>query len=401
MHPSKPIRYALFALLYFAQGAVLAYFTALNAIYLLSFGLSMGQIGLISGISMIPFVLKIFLGMLSDRVNFFGLGFRRPYILIGLGIQAICLIIVPFINPATHFWLYGLVALILMSGMALYDTCTDGLALDSTPKEEEGIIQGFMVGGRAMGVVLISSVIGVLAQNISWSAAFWTLAVLTIVPIPLVLMVKEVPRSADAKFTWDAFSAFKNKSVISLGLLGALYSLVINAANQIVNPYLQDSFGISIVFAGFFTTVWGIGVVIGSVTGGRLTDKIGHRKAVNGAILVTVVTVIALGFIYDIWVAWPLVALFGLAFGYYETVYFALSMEKTDPRIAASMFSILMAVANIGTGIGLWLSGTLVDAFGYQLTFVIIGCLNLLALPLLPAIFGKREKQVAASTTNS
>jgi PAT family beta-lactamase induction signal transducer AmpG len=93
--------------------------------------------------------------------------------------------------------------------------------------------------------------------------------------------------------------------------------------------------------------------------------------------------------------AWPLAALFGLAYGYYETVYFALSMRLTDPRIAASMFSILMAVANLGTAIGVGLSGFLVDSIGYRGTFAVIAGLNLLALPLLPIIFGRSGQRTA------
>ena len=49
---------------------------------------------------------------------------------------------------------------VMMMGMALYDTCTDGLARDSTPKEDEEITQGFMVGGRAAGMVVTSSLLG-------------------------------------------------------------------------------------------------------------------------------------------------------------------------------------------------------------------------------------------------
>ena len=89
--------------------------------------------------------------------------------------------------------------------------------------------------------------------------------------------------------------------------------------------------------------------------------------------------------------AWILVFMFGLAFGYYETVYFAISMEKTDPRIAASMFAILMAIANIGTGIGLPLSGLFSDLIGFRWTFLVIAMLNLLAIPLLPGIFGRKK----------
>ncbi len=366
MNRSKTYRYSMFALLYFAQGAVLSYFTALNAIYLLSFDLSMTEIGLISGIALTPFVLKIFLGMLSDRINFFNLGYRKPYIVIGLIIQAFCLIFVPLINPRTSFFLYGLLAFMVMSGMALYDTCTDGLALDTTPKEEEGTIQGFMVGGRAMGVVFLSSLIGVLAQNVSWTAAFWSLAILSLLPLILVLGYREPERAANIKFEWKAFGAFKFWPIIALGLLGALYSLIINGANELVNPFLQENFGINIMNAGFYTTVWGIGVVVGSLSGGRLVDRIGQQRALQSALIVSLAAIGLLALTNSPGVAWILVLMFGLAFGYYETVYFAISMEKTDPRIAASMFAILMAIANIGTGIGLPLSGIFSDLMGYR-----------------------------------
>ncbi|PKO11400.1 MAG: hypothetical protein CVU40_01270 [Chloroflexi bacterium HGW-Chloroflexi-2] len=391
-HPSNFTRYSMFGLLYFAQGSVLSYFTALNAIYLLSFGLNLGQIGLISGIALTPFVLKIFLGILSDRINLFQMGHRKPYIIIGLIIQAVCLFIVPFIDPGKNFALYGLMAFLVMTGMAMYDTSTDGLALDTTPEDEAGKIQGIMVGGRAMGVVVLSSLIGVLAQNVSWMAAFWLLAILTLLPLVFLIGFKEPPRKADQKFEWKAFAAFKHWPIIALGLLGALYSLIINAANEIINPFLQSDFGISVMMAGFFTTVWGIGVVVGGITGGPLTDRVGQRRAVEIALVISFVSVSIFSFTSTAAIAWPLVFIFGVAYGYYETVYFAISMRKSDPRIAASMFSILMAIANIGTGIGLPIAGLLADGVGYRWTFAIIASLNLLAIPLLPAIFGKKEK---------
>lgn len=97
----------------------------------------------------------------------FGFGYRKPYIVLGLLVQALCLLVVPLIDPGENFSLYAGLAFIMMAGMALYDTCTDGLALDITSKEDEGKIQGFMVGGRAAGMVLVSAVIGILAQYFS------------------------------------------------------------------------------------------------------------------------------------------------------------------------------------------------------------------------------------------
>lgn len=393
MFPSKTARYAMFGLIYFAEGAILSYFTSLNSLYLLSYRLTMSQVGLMGTIAIIPFIIKIFFGMLSDRFNFLKLGYRKPYIVFGLVLQALCLVAAPAIHPGNQFWLFALLAFVLMSGQALYDTCTDGLALDTTPVAEGGTIQGIMVGGRALGVVLISAALGWIVQNLSWSGAFWLLAVLTLLPLPLVLMAKEPPRPAERRFEWKAFSAFKARSVIALGALGALYSLIINAANQIVNPFLQGQFNIDYATAGWVTTAWGAGVVLGGLTGGRLIDRTGHRRAVLIAIGITFASVLLLGAVVVPEMAWPLVILFGLAFGYYETVYFAVSMQLTDPRIAASMFSILMAVANIGTAVGLGLSGWLVQTSGFQLTFMMIAALNVLALPLLPLIFTRKAAQ--------
>ena len=60
MHRNKTLRYTMFGSLYFTQGTILSYFTALNALYLLSHGLTMTDIGVFAAIALLPFVLKIF-----------------------------------------------------------------------------------------------------------------------------------------------------------------------------------------------------------------------------------------------------------------------------------------------------------------------------------------------------
>ncbi len=390
----KNTRYALFATLYLAQGAIMSYFTSLNALYLQTYGLGMDKVGLIGTIAMIPFVLKIFFGLLSDKVNFFHFGHRKPYILIGLLIQIVCLLIVPFINPAQNFGLFALTAFVLMAGMALYDTCTDGLALDTTEPEDVGKIQGIMVAGRALGMVLISAILGLLVDKFSWSAGFLSLAVLTAIPVPMVLGIKEAEKPVEKQFNWSAFKEFKKFSIIALGLLGALYSLVINGTSQLVNPFLESKFAISYTQAGMVASLLGIGIVVGSLGGGRLVDKLGQKRAVQLSLGVTLAAVGVLTLISTPTIAWVLVFIFGIAFGLYETVYFAIAMRETNERIAATMFSILMAVANIGTGIGLGLSGAMAEGFGYPITFIVLALLNLLALPLLPAIFRKSNSNI-------
>jgi PAT family beta-lactamase induction signal transducer AmpG len=396
----RPLRYTMFGLLYFVQGTILSYFTALNALYFLSRGLTMTSVGIFSAIALIPFVIKIFLGMLSDRVNLLGLGHRKPYILIGLAVQTVCLFAAPFIDPARYYWGFVLLAFTLQMGMALYDTCTDGLALDTTPKSESGTIQGFMVGGRALGVVVTASAVGLLAQNVSWLAVFWLLAVLTLIPIPLVLGVREGPRPVERTFDWGAFRAFKAGNILALSGVGFLFFFIIAGSNQIVNPFLQSEFNISLSTAGFTTTIWGIGVILGGFFSGLLMSRLGQKNTVRGALFLSLASVLGLAFILSPSIAWPLVGFFGVAYGACQTVYYALAMTLTDQRIAASMFSILMAVTNIAQGVGMAVAGLLVDASGYRWTFAVLAALNLLALPLLKPVFGRAGQPARGSPSS-
>ena len=276
MVKNKALRYTLFGLLYFSQGTVLGYFTALNALYLLSRNVSMTDVGIFALIAMIPFVIKIFLGMLSDNVNLLGLGHRKPYILLGLTIQIACLIVAPLIDPALYYWEFVALAFVLQLGMALYDTCTDGLALDTTPEEEQSTIQGFMVGGRAMGVIIAASAAGLLAE-FSWPAVFWSLAGLSLLPIPLVLGMREAARPKDRAFDWKAFRAFRQRRVLAVTGLGFVFFVIIAGANQNVNPFFEQAFGIELSTAGLLATVWGIGVVLGGTVGATLMRRIGRR----------------------------------------------------------------------------------------------------------------------------
>lgn len=394
----KPFRFLVFGLLYFIQGAILSYFTGFNGIYLLSFGVDMKGVGLIGLIGMMPFVLKIFLGILSDRVNLFGWGYRKPYIIFGVAVQAISLVFVPFINPGNSFGLYALLGFLMMMGMALYDTATDGLALDTTTEDEQGTIQGLMVGGRALGVALISVFFGFFANYFSWHYAFWSLAAISAIALVLAFFIKEGRVKEHPAFEWKAFKALGRKEILSLAILGALYSFIINSVAEIMNPFFESRFTITPLIAGLYSAVWGLGIVIGGLLGGKGTDKFGHRKSVVIAMLISLVSIILFLIAPNQYLAFIIALVFGFAFGFYETVYFATSMARTDPRIAASMFSILMAIANIGTGIGLAITGALVDGLGYPLTFIIIAGLNLLALPLIPVVFRKpsAEKEMAS-----
>jgi PAT family beta-lactamase induction signal transducer AmpG len=149
------------------------------------------------------------------------------------------------------------------------------------------------------------------------------------------------------------------------------------------------------------TSLWSLGVVGGSFVGGWLMRKFKVQRAMVIGVLLLSVTLLVLAFLitpeYGMTLAIAMVIFFGVAYGAYQTEYFAVAMRFVDPRIAASMYAILMAFTNVGQGIGMYLSGALADLTGFSTTFLILLGINLLLLFLIPTVFRqKKEARKAA-----
>ncbi|MCD4802816.1 MAG: MFS transporter [Anaerolineales bacterium] len=386
-------RLALFAAVYFVEGAVLTYFSAFNILYLRSFDLSFSLIGVVGGILLIPFVLKIFIGLLSDRVNLFKQGHRKPYIVIGLVLQTAAFALLPAFNPNSQFNIYLTLMMVAALGMSTYDTTTDGLSIDTTPEEDRGLVQGIMVGGRALSAVVTAVLMGFFSNRGQWSLIFYMIAALGLLTLILAFLVQEKKeRTPEMQFTKAALSSFKDKSFLLFLALGLIYPLALYSAQGMVGAFLNEGLGVSLKTVGLYTSVFGIGTIFGGVIGGPLMKKIGERASVLAALLITSAVTFALAITPSAGLMWAVVFLFGFAFGYYETVYFAMGMDFSDPRIAAFMFAFIMAVGNIGIGVGQPLAGGLVDTFGFQMMFAIFATVHLLALPVVFALFRLRKQ---------
>jgi len=388
-------RLLLFGAVYFVEGAVLTYFTAFNVIYLRSFDLSFSLIGIVGGILLIPFVLKIFLGLLSDRVNLFKLGHRKPYILLGLALQSLAFLLIPWVSPVSQFNLFLTLMILAALGMSTYDTATDGLSIDTTPQEDRGLVQGIMVGGRALSAVIVAAVIGFLSERGQWPLVFIMIAGLGLLTLLLALPVQDKKeRPVEMQFSKAAFRSFGNKPFLLFLLLGLIYPLALYSAQGMVGAFLNEELGISLGVVGLYTSIFGVGTIFGGLIGGPLMKKIGQRASILAAMIVTALVTFALALAPSGGITWAIVFLFGFAFGYYETVYFAMGMDFSDPRIAAFMFAFIMAVGNIGIGVGQPLAGSLVDSLGFRPMFAIFAAVHLLALPVVFAIFRLKKPAV-------
>jgi PAT family beta-lactamase induction signal transducer AmpG len=386
-------RFLLFGVLYFAQGAIATYVLVFNNLYLRAFGAAAWQLSLLNGLLVVPFILKIVIGMMSDKVKLrlplFGTGYRRPYISLGLLLISVGGIAAAFVPPVEMYPLFVMTALFIALGLAIYDTVADGYAIDVTPPEEQGQIQGVMVVSRALGLVLLASVYGRIIEQFGWTVIFVVVALLTLTPQILLRFTNEPTERSDTQtFSWEALRRLWRPDIFRFGLYAIVYSVAVYGANAIVALFANEGLGQSLVQVGDVAALGGIGMVVGGAVAAytirRPNISIWQQGMWTAAGVFSILMLMALvaneSNIMIMFVLW------GIWLSASELIYITLAMAKADRRMGAGQYAIFMAISNVGVGIGQSASTSLVDTVDFRWIFVGLAVVSLLSFPLLAAM---------------
>ncbi len=387
--PSRSFRLSMFAALYVVQGVGLAYFSNFQKPYLDSLGIGSDTIGALTFVLQIPFILKIFIGMLSDKVNLLGMGHRKPYMLLGLILAAIAFGGATFALPDANFPLFAVLITLGSFSVTLFDSTTDGLAIDSTPRDEQGLVQGVMVGGRAAAFIALSLIFGTLVQRTGYRVVFPIIGLSMLIPLLWVARVREPARDATTRFHWSAFGVLKQPRFLLFALYAVIYSIGSFGTDGLITYFMRQNFDATESIIGQYGALRGIGAVVGALVGGALIDRIGRkRSAYAGVVLISVMAAIigaATGARDVLWMG----LVWGIVWAFQETLFFALTMDIADARIAASVFAIMMGISNLGSAVADGLATALSDDLGFTAVFWLLALINLITLPVLGRLFKK------------
>jgi PAT family beta-lactamase induction signal transducer AmpG len=128
--------------------------------------------------------------------------------------------------------------------VALFDSTTDGLAIDITPRSEQGAVQGTMVGGRATGFIVLSLVFGVLAASVGYRSVFLIISASMLVPVLWVVRVREPSQRPEAqRFQWSAFKALVKPHFLVFASYAIFYSIVSFGVDGLVTFFMSNRFG--------------------------------------------------------------------------------------------------------------------------------------------------------------
>jgi predicted MFS family arabinose efflux permease len=180
----------------------------------------------------------------------------------------------------------------------------------------------------------------------------------------------------------------------------SLISLV-NRAGTMVIPflslYLKKDLDFSKDDVGWILAFFGIGSVIGSWLGGKLTDIIGFYKVMVYSLFLTGLSFIALQYISSFWgLCFGILILMSIADTFRPALFVSLKAYSKPENQTRSLALIRLAI-NAGMGIGPTLAGLIVVAKGYSMLFWIDGLTCIVAI-LLFRYLVKEPKKVIFKT---
>ncbi|HEY1722655.1 MAG TPA: MFS transporter [Magnetospirillaceae bacterium] len=387
----------------FASGLPLLLTYSTLATWLKVDGISLGAIGAFAAVGT-PYAFKFVWSPLIDRLPPpLPFGRRRGW---GITIQIaliIAIIALGSCDPANNLELVRALAILVAFLSASQDVVIDAYRVESLTAEEQGPGAALIQAGYRIAMLVSGAGSLVIAQHVSWFAAYATMAALLVVGLVVFILAPEPGASATTRHgpeslrAWiktavvDPFADFMRRPiwpVILIFIFG--YKLGEALAGRMASPlYIELGFTLDEIAAvskvfGFFATVGG------ALLGGIVTAKIGPLRAL--LICGVLQSVGNLAYVLQAVAGHRVEALAlcvaaeNLTGGMAAAAMVAYLSSLCSPAFTATQYALLSSVAVVGLNIVGSISGVLAQTMGWVDYFLLTTVITLPALALLPWI---------------
>ncbi|MGH1549043.1 MFS transporter [Leifsonia poae] len=327
--------------------------------------------GVISGISGVCAIIAYPLtGALSDRTTS-RFGRRRPWIAAGALIFAVSLVLLGLQTSIVGMGVFWSLAL---TGFCILTAALTATISDQVPVDQRGYVSGWISAPQAIGIILgVALVTYVFVGAVVGYAAMAVLLLLLVLPfllLPDAVLPRELrepmtvrgvfeglwisPR-AHPDFGWTLLSRVLVNFGNAFGTSLLLYFLEFGLRD----PHADDDLLILILIYMVF-------VIVASLVLGRLSDRLGRRKAfVWASSAVQGVAALLLAFVPDLSVAFVAAALLGLGYGCFLSVDQALATQVLpDPETRGKDLGIMNIALAVPQAVAPLFGAMIVAALG-------------------------------------
>jgi MFS family permease len=347
---------------YFFQGFYLVGVQVYMGVMMAEWELPLTAQATIGAIAMAPAFLKMFTGLLSDRVPIYKWGRRKPYIILGAVLYVPAFVMLLSIKEFSNLWIAAIA--VAMAAWVLVDGTLDALTVDVTPDEKTGTMQGAANGARAFGMGLGFLVVPILGPKTDWTPVLIIIGAFAIIQAVTVMFFREIPITRKdlreelpvGRVLKETFG--KAQSWLSIGF--AFFVLGPSAIRAVASSYLLTIEGWSeseqlMQAYGIVNVVSFLGVFAGSMVVGRIISK--YKNNFKVFVLIS-------AFAWLLMSSWMLLMkldaspvlvgiiqlLYGFGSGLIVTSAYSVVMQVCPTSIEGFFFATLTSFMNIGYG---------------------------------------------------
>jgi MFS family permease len=338
-------------------------------------------LGLTTGLAaLVALFVPLVVGALSDRCAS-KWGRRRPYIAGGVALNIVGLAVFSagYSNYSIPIFIIGY--MLVQFGNNVASAAFNGIIPDLVPDDQRGVASGYMGVMSQVGTLLGSVVVGVALLNAPEGIKITTIAVvLASVSLITLLGIREAPLPSKAPpLQWLPYikSLWINpKEYPDFAWVWITRALVMMGFYMIV-PFVQYYLGDVVRVANPAETAPKLlgGILIGTsisgYVGGAISDRIGRKRVVYLSNLVIAVMTIALIFCDNLLQTMIVGVLFGLGYGAYISVDWALGTDVLpSDKDAAKDMAVWHIAMTLPQSIAGPVAGIILSRFGQRFVFV-------------------------------
>jgi len=391
------VRYFSFAALYFAQGIPQGLLLYALPAWMAMNGKTPVEIGSYLGIVTLPWSFKVVVAPLMDRFTYLPMGRRKPWILFGQAGLVANLIFLAFVKgPLDHLSVLMFIGFMTSLAGIFQDISIDSLAVDILPADQQARANGLMWGSKIVSVSATVAVTSWMIAHLGFLICMLILGSVVMVMMIIPLLLKERP--GEKLFPWSAgqtsHEALKIqlhswrslfKSLLSVFILPVSLVMGIAAFSQCVGRGLIDAIlpvftvqqlgWTDTYYSNVFATTTLVAGILGMFVAGAMIDIFGKIRMMVLYALLLIALLLIMSFFTQYWTNKIFVIGFFVAFATLDAfmviAIFAIAMQLCWKRVAATQFTLYMAISNLGLAAGAWLMGIMKTHFTWQYVFMI------------------------------
>lgn len=394
---TPPGRKVLFAALYLSEGAPIGFLWWALPAKLRAAGVPIESITTLLSLLVLPWALKVFWAPLVDTLRSPRWTFRS-WILSTQFVMGLLLVPLFQLDPGSDFTPIAILLLSHAVVAATQDVAIDALCISVVAPDERGAINGWMQAGMLTGrsvlgggALILGAYVGDAGVLALLIAAIW---------LPSLLLLAAGEPGASSATLWPADRAAPSFRTLLTNALrqrttwfGLLFAAIagagFEAVGAVAGPFLIDR-GFTSTEVGWFFFIPVVACMAGgALAGGYLSDRFPRERMVARFLLLMAGTIVAIATADTLLdapsgiVLMALLALLYAAIGLFTASSYALLMDVTHPRLAATQFSAFMGGTNLCESWSALAVGRLAGTSGYAPAFVMMALASLLALPML------------------